>query len=92
MVSHRDSSSAPRFDSDAETLRAALSRAEGAAAAAYRDTARLIRLLTVIGTPSTPGRLIDRTLTVGRRGADHGQHPVDPRPADRPHADRALRG
>ncbi|WP_143049881.1 putative bifunctional diguanylate cyclase/phosphodiesterase [Asanoa ishikariensis] len=54
----------PRFESEAETLRAALSRAEGAAAAAYRDTARLIRLLTVIGTPSSPARLIDRTLTV----------------------------
>jgi diguanylate cyclase (GGDEF)-like protein len=63
MVSYGESSG-PRFDNDAETLRAALSRAEGAAAAAYRDTARLIRLLTVIGTPSTPGRLIDRTLTV----------------------------
>ncbi|MEV4533864.1 EAL domain-containing protein [Asanoa sp. NPDC049518] len=63
MVAYGDPQT-PRFESEAETLRAALSRAEGAAAAAYRDTARLIRLLTVIGTPSSPGRLIDRTLTV----------------------------
>ncbi|MDG4826199.1 EAL domain-containing protein [Asanoa sp. WMMD1127] len=63
MVAYGDPQ-APRFESEAESLRAALSRAEGAAAAAYRDTARLIRLLTVIGTPSSPGRLIDRTLTV----------------------------
>ncbi|GIF63020.1 hypothetical protein Ais01nite_10550 [Asanoa ishikariensis] len=63
MVAYGDAQT-PRFESEAETLRAALSRAEGAAAAAYRDTARLIRLLTVIGTPSSPARLIDRTLTV----------------------------
>jgi diguanylate cyclase (GGDEF)-like protein len=63
MVAYGDPQT-PRFESEAESLRAALTRAEGAAAAAYRDTARLIRLLTVIGTPSSPGRLIDRTLTV----------------------------
>jgi diguanylate cyclase (GGDEF)-like protein/PAS domain S-box-containing protein len=31
---------------------------------AYRDTTRLIRLLTVINTPSSPDVLIDRALTV----------------------------
>jgi len=48
----------------ADALRAALAAAEQAAASAYRDTARLIRLLTVIGTPARPAELIDRTLTV----------------------------
>ena len=49
---------------DSETLRVSLAAAEEAAAGAYRDTARLIRLLTVIGTPSPPAQLIDHTLTV----------------------------
>jgi diguanylate cyclase (GGDEF)-like protein len=47
-----------------ESLRTALADAEAAARTAYRDTARLIRLLTVIGTPSSPSTLVDRTLIV----------------------------
>jgi len=31
---------------------------------AYRDTTRLIRLLTVLGQPASPEELVDRTLTV----------------------------
>ncbi|GAA1760948.1 bifunctional diguanylate cyclase/phosphodiesterase [Luedemannella helvata] len=41
-----------------------LAAANTAVRDAYRDTTRLIRLLTVIGTPSSPEDLIDRALTV----------------------------
>ena len=47
-----------------EDLRKALAEAEASTRAAYQDTTRLIRLLTVIGTPSSPEELIDRTLAV----------------------------
>jgi len=53
----------PELDT-AERLRLKLDTAAAAASDAYRDTARLIRLLTVIGQPSPPEELIDRTLTV----------------------------
>lgn len=51
-------------DSEERRLRNALADAVGSARAAYRDTARLIRLLTVLGTPSSPEELVERTLLV----------------------------
>jgi diguanylate cyclase (GGDEF)-like protein len=41
-----------------------LARATAAARDAYRDTTRLIRLLSVLGQPAGPEELVDRTLTV----------------------------
>ena len=38
--------------------------ATAAARNAYRDTARLIRLLSVLSDPSAPDELLDRALTV----------------------------
>ena len=40
----------------------ALHEAQATARAAYRDSARLIRLLGVLGTPSTPEELLSRSL------------------------------
>ena len=51
-------------DSEAERLQRALAEAVAAAQAAYRDGARLIRLLSVIGTPAAPDDLVERTLLV----------------------------
>jgi diguanylate cyclase (GGDEF)-like protein len=41
-----------------------LARATAAARDAYRDTTRLIRLLSVLGQPACPEDLVDQTLTV----------------------------
>ncbi|HEY8473667.1 MAG TPA: GGDEF domain-containing protein [Natronosporangium sp.] len=41
-----------------------LARATAAARVAYRDTTRLIRLLSVLGEPARPEQLLDRTLAV----------------------------
>jgi hypothetical protein len=49
---------------DVARLTAQLHEATLAASNAYRDTGRLIRLLTVLGSPSTPDALVGRTLAV----------------------------
>jgi diguanylate cyclase (GGDEF)-like protein len=47
-----------------DSRRAELVRATAAARDAYRDTTRLIRLLSVLGQPAGPEELVDQTLTV----------------------------
>ena len=47
-----------------ERLTAQLTEATAAARNAYRDTARLIRLLTVLSSPSAPAELLERALSV----------------------------
>ncbi len=47
-----------------DQLRTSLAEAEASARDAYRDTTRLIRLLTVIGTPSRPEELVGHALNV----------------------------
>ncbi|MDY7090468.1 MAG: bifunctional diguanylate cyclase/phosphodiesterase [Actinomycetota bacterium] len=47
-----------------EALREKLAGATAAAADAYRQTSRLIRVLTVLGQPSSPTELVERTLAV----------------------------
>ncbi|WP_051367446.1 putative bifunctional diguanylate cyclase/phosphodiesterase [Hamadaea tsunoensis] len=49
---------------DVEQLTAQLDEATAAARNAYRDAARLIRLLTVLSDPSSPDELLRRALTV----------------------------
>ncbi|MEU8606815.1 EAL domain-containing protein [Actinoplanes sp. NPDC048791] len=49
---------------DADRLRQQLAAAMAAAGDAYRHTSRLIRVLTVLGRPSSPAELVDQTLTV----------------------------
>src|SRR5688572_6660033 len=50
----------------ARTEVAAVDASEAMAAAyhAYRDTSRLIRLLTVVGQPCPPGELVEQSLVV----------------------------
>lgn len=55
---------ASHLSEEVERLRLSLAKAEAAASDAFRDTARLIRLLTAVGTPSPPEGLLARTLTV----------------------------
>lgn len=47
-----------------EALREQLRVAMSAAQAAYQDSTRLIRLLTVLGRPGAPDEIVDETLTV----------------------------
>ena len=54
----------PAGQADVARLQVDLSAAVASAQEAYRDTSRLIRLLTVIGQPSSPEDLVDETLTV----------------------------
>lgn len=49
---------------DAETMAVRLKEATAAAANAYRDAARLTRLLTVLSIPSPPTELLERTTGV----------------------------
>ncbi|PRY31924.1 putative bifunctional diguanylate cyclase/phosphodiesterase [Pseudosporangium ferrugineum] len=51
-------------DEAGERLREKLAGATAAAADAYRQTSRLIRVLTVLGQPSSPTELVERTLAV----------------------------
>lgn len=54
-----------RFEPDqVEWLTGQLTEATAAARNAYRDTARLIRLLTVLSSPSAPAELLGRALSV----------------------------
>lgn len=52
------------LDADASPLQDQLAAATAAAQDAYRDTTRLIRVLSVLGQPATPERLADETLAV----------------------------
>src|SRR5690242_9104679 len=45
-------------------LRTELAAAVAATSDAYRQTSRLIRVLTVLGRPSSPAELVDQTLVV----------------------------
>ena len=58
----RETIDRPQRNEQGPGLDAALKEAQAAARAAYRDTARLIRLLEVIGTPSPPEKLLSRSL------------------------------
>jgi len=49
---------------ETERLREQLAAAVAATTDAYRHTSRLIRVLTVLGQPSSPAELVDQTLTV----------------------------
>ena len=49
---------------DAARLRDELAGAVAATRDAYRQTSRLIRVLTVLGRPSSPAQLVDETLVV----------------------------
>jgi K+-sensing histidine kinase KdpD len=49
---------------DVAELTARVREVTSAAARAYRDTARLIRLLTVLSSPSSPDELVGRALSV----------------------------
>jgi diguanylate cyclase (GGDEF)-like protein/PAS domain S-box-containing protein len=49
-------------DLDAEVLREQLRQAQAAARDAYQDTARLVRLLTILGRPGSPEDVVDNTL------------------------------
>jgi len=49
---------------DVETMAVRLKEATSAAATAYRDTARLTRLLTVLSSPSPPSELLERAVAV----------------------------
>ncbi|MCM4081038.1 putative bifunctional diguanylate cyclase/phosphodiesterase [Paractinoplanes hotanensis] len=51
-------------DEAGERLREKLAGATAAAADAYRQTSRLIRVLTVLGQPSSPTELVEQTLAV----------------------------
>jgi diguanylate cyclase (GGDEF)-like protein len=55
---------APEDEGDSEQLQRQLAGATAAARDAFRDTTRLIRLLSVLGEPSSPEDLVDQTLTV----------------------------
>jgi PAS domain S-box-containing protein len=56
--------SEPHNPQSEEVLRQRLAAATAAAQNAYRDTTRLIRLLTVIGKPATPDNLLKEALAV----------------------------
>ncbi|MEV6303433.1 diguanylate cyclase [Actinoplanes sp. NPDC051861] len=49
---------------EVDQLREKLAAAVAAAGDAYRHTSRLIRILTVLGRPSSPAELVEETLTV----------------------------
>ncbi|WP_199510091.1 putative bifunctional diguanylate cyclase/phosphodiesterase [Nucisporomicrobium flavum] len=49
---------------EADRLREQLAAATAATRDAYRHTSRLIRVLTVLGRPSSPAELVDETLNV----------------------------
>ena len=49
---------------DVALLTAQVQEATAAAANAYRDTARLIRLLTLLSNPSPPGELLEQALNI----------------------------
>ncbi|HZD98919.1 MAG TPA: hypothetical protein VE132_12275, partial [Micromonosporaceae bacterium] len=49
---------------DVSQLTSQLLEATTAASNAYRDTGRLIRLLTVLSSPSAPDELLDQALAV----------------------------
>ena len=49
---------------DVSRLTSQLLEATTAASNAYRDTGRLIRLLTVLSSPSAPDELLDQALAV----------------------------
>lgn len=54
----------PPGPDDVARLTSELSEATTAASNAYRDTGRLIRLLTVLSSPSAPAELLDQALAV----------------------------
>jgi diguanylate cyclase (GGDEF)-like protein len=54
----------PPTAQDTAQLTAQVQEATAAAANAYRDTARLIRLLTVLSNPSPPGELLEQALNI----------------------------
>jgi diguanylate cyclase (GGDEF)-like protein/PAS domain S-box-containing protein len=61
---HADRDGGPRDEDDPVQLRAQLATAGMAVREAYRDSSRLIRLLTVLGEPAPSESLVDQTLAV----------------------------
>ncbi|MDR7278894.1 putative bifunctional diguanylate cyclase/phosphodiesterase [Catenuloplanes atrovinosus] len=54
----------PATQHQVDQLRAELAAAVAATSDAYRQSSRLIRVLTVLGQPSSPAELVDETLSV----------------------------